>query len=53
VLHLHYSRPIIHGFDDIVLADSIGIVKLVDNGGRWPINYAIDSCSVGGVSRKF
>jgi hypothetical protein len=53
VVRLHYSQPIIHGFDDIVLADLIGIVSLVDDNGRWPINYAIDSCSVGGVARKF
>jgi len=53
VVRLHYSQPIIHGFDDIVLADSIGIVSLVDDNGRWPINYVIDSCSVGGVARKF
>jgi hypothetical protein len=53
VLTLHYNYPIIHGFDDITLADSIGIVKLVDHNGRWPISYAIDSCVVGGTTRAF
>ena len=53
VLSLHYNHPIIHGFNEIILVDSIGIVKLVDNSGRWPINYAIDSCSINGTLRKF
>jgi hypothetical protein len=53
VVHLKYNNPIIHGFDEITLADSIGIVELVDHTGRWPINYAIDSCRVGGNSRSF
>jgi hypothetical protein len=53
VLQLHYSNPIIHGFDDVTLVDLIGIVQLVDNTGRWPISYAIDSCRVGGNLRKF
>ena len=53
VLHLHYSNPIIHGFDDVTLVDLIGIVQLVDHNGRWPILYAIDSCRVGGDLKKF
>jgi hypothetical protein len=53
VLALHYNYPIIHGFDSITLADSIGIVQLVDDNGRWPISYGIDSCVVGGTARTF
>jgi hypothetical protein len=52
-VHLHYNNPIIHGFDEITLVDSIGIVELVDHSGRWPIYYTIDSCRVGGNSRIF
>jgi hypothetical protein len=53
VLTLHYKCPIIHGFDSITLADSIGIVQLIDDTARWPISYAIDSCVVGGTVRTF
>jgi hypothetical protein len=53
VMVLHYNYPIIHGFDSVTLADSIGIVQLVDDNGRWPISYAIDSCVVGGTARAF
>jgi hypothetical protein len=52
-LHLRYQSPIIHGFDEITLVESIGIVELVDHSGRWPIYYEIESCQVGGNSRKF
>jgi hypothetical protein len=53
VLHLAYQSPIIHGFDEITLADSIGVVELIDHTGRWPIDYTIDSCHIGGNSIKF
>jgi hypothetical protein len=53
VLRLRYNYPIIHGFNEIVLADSIGIVELIDRHGRWPISYEIDSCLVGGIAKKF
>ena len=48
VLVLRYRIPIIHGFDEIIMADSVGIVQLTDEDGRWPLQYTIDSCSVGG-----
>jgi|WetSurMetagenome_2_1015567.scaffolds.fasta_scaffold86248_2 hypothetical protein len=53
VLSLEYNVPLLHGFTTIVFADSIGIVQLIDETGRWPIIYRIDSCSVSGVVRKF
>jgi hypothetical protein len=53
VLHLVYQSPIIHGFDEIFLVDSIGIVELIDHNGRWPIVYTIDSCRIGGSSQIF
>jgi hypothetical protein len=53
VVKLSYSLPLLHGFSEIVFADSIGIVRLTDHTGRWPISYTIDSCSVSGIVRKF
>jgi len=50
---LKYSSPIIHGFDTIVLADSIGIAELVDDDGRWTIRYELDSCSIDGTIRRW
>jgi hypothetical protein len=46
---LRYSTPIIHGFDEIILADSIGIVHLTDYDARWTVEYALDSCSIDGA----
>lgn len=43
---LKYTTPVIHGFDEIVLADSLGIIKLIDYDGRWKIDYTLDSCSI-------
>ena len=48
-LLLHYSSPIIHGFDEIILADSIGIVHLTDYDGRWTVEYSLDSCCINGT----
>ena len=50
---LEYSSPIIHGFDEITLADSIGIVELIDYDGRWTVRYSIDSCSIDGTVHRF
>ena len=50
---LEYSSPIIHGFDEITLADSIGIVELIDYDGRWTVEYSLDSCEVDGTVRRF
>lgn len=48
----HYYTPFIHSFDEIAVADSIGIIYLRDSGGRWDIEYALDSCSISGNSRS-
>jgi hypothetical protein len=53
VLSLEYNVPLLHGFTTIVFADSIGIVQLIDESGRWPITYRIDSCSVSGETKIF
>lgn len=53
VLHAEYSFPLLHGFDEITFADSIGIIRLIDHTGRWPISYTIDSCSVSGTVKRF
>ncbi|MBN1575250.1 MAG: hypothetical protein JW913_01765 [Chitinispirillaceae bacterium] len=52
-LSLKYSRPIIHGFDEIILADSIGIMRLVDFDARWTVEYTLDSCSIDGNVRRW
>jgi hypothetical protein len=53
VLDVVYDMPLFHGFDEIVFADSIGIVQLKDDHGRWPVTYHIDSCSVSGTMKRF
>jgi hypothetical protein len=53
VITLDYATPFLHGFTTIVFAESIGIVQLVDETGRWPITYRIDSCNVSGEELKF
>jgi hypothetical protein len=50
---LRYNHPIIHGFDEIILADSIGIVHLTDFDARWTVDYSLDSCSIEGSVRYF
>jgi hypothetical protein len=51
VFVLTYSRPVLHSFDQIIFADSVGIVELKDAEGRWPIDYLLDSCSIDGAKR--
>jgi hypothetical protein len=53
VMQLRYSAPILHGFDEIVFADGVGIVQLNDRNERWPIVYNLDSCSIGGSVARF
>jgi hypothetical protein len=53
VLDLKYTVPIVHGFDEIFVAESIGIIMLKDIDGRWPVDYSLDSCSVNGMVRRF
>jgi hypothetical protein len=42
VVKLEYDVPLLHGFDTLYFADGIGIIALVDNGGRWPIRYNLE-----------
>jgi hypothetical protein len=53
VLLLNYNSPVLHGFTEIAFADSVGIVQFKDSHERWPIVYAIDSCSVSGNVKVF
>jgi hypothetical protein len=53
VVELEYSREILHGFDRIYFANSIGIVRMVDEDGRWPIDYTLDSARVGKTVHVF
>lgn len=43
VVELRYTTAILHGFDTIYFADGVGIVALVDEDGRWPIEYVLES----------
>lgn len=53
VLDLKYTVPIVHGFDEIMIAESIGIIMMKDIDGRWPVNYSLDSCSISGIVKRF
>jgi hypothetical protein len=50
---LNYTTPVLHGFNRILFADSIGLISLIDSTGRFPTVYTIDSCSIGGTIRHF
>ena len=53
VLVLEYDPPMLHGFDELAMADSIGIIEMIDHHSRWPVTYSLDSCFVDGAFRKF
>jgi hypothetical protein len=53
VLSLKYAYPVIHGFEELLLAQHIGIIKMVDYNGRWPVNYLLDSCLVNDTLTTF
>jgi hypothetical protein len=53
VFVLTYAAPLLHSFDQIAFADSVGIVELKDTQGRWPIEYVLDSCSINGATRHY
>jgi hypothetical protein len=53
IVALDYTREILHGFDRVYFADGIGIVGMIDEDGRWPIEYVLDSASVNGVVYRF
>ena len=52
VLVLEYDSPLLHGLDEIAMADSIGIVEMKDRNSRWPVTYSLDSCFVDGIYFK-
>ena len=41
VLKLSYATAVLHGFDEIYFADNVGIIRMVDFDGRWPVDYKI------------
>ena len=53
VIACKYPATMLHGFDEIDFADSIGIVGMIDTTGRFPTVYALDSASIDGVLRRF
>ena len=52
VMALTFPQRNIHGFDEIDFADSLGIIRFVDNSGRFPVIYSLDSAKINGVIRR-
>lgn len=42
VLKLIYNTAVLHGFDEIYFADNIGIIRMIDEDGRWPVDYMLN-----------
>jgi hypothetical protein len=53
VLELEYNRSILHGFDRIVFADNIGIIRMVDEDGRWEIDYVLKESHIDGEKTEY
>ncbi len=54
VFRLTYSKPFYHGFDEVDLADSIGIIRMAATTGQiFPVIYQIDSAFVGGKVTRY
>lgn len=49
VMEVHFSTAKIHGFDEIDFANNLGIIRMTDNSGRFPVVYTLDSARVNGV----
>jgi hypothetical protein len=47
VVKCSYSDPILHGFDEIYFAEGLGIIALVDRGGRFDTEYGLQSYDIG------
>lgn len=41
VLKLTYTNAVLHGFDEILFADNVGIIQMIDYDGRWPVYYSL------------
>lgn len=46
ILRMTFNVPFIHGFEEIWVADKVGIIIMKDTNGRWPVVYSLDSCRV-------
>jgi hypothetical protein len=53
VVACKYPSLMLHGFNEIDFADSIGIVSMIDTTGRFPTVYTLDSSSIDGVVRTY
>jgi len=55
VIHLSYAEPVVyHGFSALDIADSIGIIRLVDSVGQeYPVVFELDSAFVGGQITRY
>ena len=52
VMELTFPNRNIHGFDEIDFAVGLGIIRMIDNSGRFPVVYALDSARINGVINK-
>lgn len=52
VMKLNFSIGIFAGFDEIDLAEGLGIIRMVDTSGRFPLTYSMDSARINGVIYK-
>ncbi len=48
VVELNFSNTVFNGFSRIVFANTIGPIRFVDDSGRWPVEYDLDSAYVNG-----
>lgn len=46
IVKIRYATPILHGFNEVSLANGIGIVSMTDNSGRFVVEYILDSASI-------
>lgn len=52
VVRLVYPEGILDGFSELYFADGTGPIQLVDDRGRWPVTYMLDSAVVNGQKIK-
>ncbi len=50
VVELNYSGTVLGGFTRIAFANSVGPIRFVDDSGRWPVEYDLDSAYIDGVT---
>ena len=52
VMEVDFPNRNIHNFDEIDFANNLGIVRMIDSSGRFPVVYSLDSARINGVIYK-